>query len=63
MDDSETREESEKETEMNEQKIFDEECDEEPCPQCNGTGMYLTDVQARYGDEPQPCSMCHEVER
>jgi len=30
------------------------------CPQCNGTGLYLTDAQARYGDEPQPCSMCKE---
>ena len=30
------------------------------CPQCNGTGLYLTDAQARYGDEPQPCSMCQE---
>jgi DnaJ-class molecular chaperone len=39
---------------MNEEKIIDEE----PCPQCNGTGLYLTDAQARYGDEPQPCSMC-----
>ena len=42
--------------ERNEEKIIDEE----PCPQCNGTGLYLTDAQARYGDEPQPCSMCKE---
>ena len=44
---------------MNEQKKIDGVRDE-PCPQCNGTGLYLTDAQARYGDEPQPCSMCKE---
>ena len=28
------------------------------CPQCGGTGWYSTDVQARYGDNGGPCSMC-----
>ena len=28
------------------------------CPQCAGSGTYLSDVQARYGDEPKPCDMC-----
>jgi len=29
------------------------------CPQCGGTGWYATDVQARYGDDGEICSMCN----
>lgn len=28
------------------------------CPSCAGTGTYLTESMARYGDEPYTCDQC-----
>jgi hypothetical protein len=32
--------------------------DHRRCPQCAGTGKYLSEIQARYGDESSSCGTC-----